>query len=475
MAGPDLCFLPATELAARLRRRELAAREVLAAHLEQIERVNPAVNAIVTLVAERAMSEAVAADEALAAGHAPGPLHGLPLAVKDLHLTAGIRTTFGSPLFAHHVPPLDALVVARERAAGAIVVGKTNVPEFGAGSQTFNTLFGPTRNPYDLTKTCGGSSGGAAAALACGLVALADGSDMGGSLRNPASFCNVVGLRPAPGRVPSWPALLGWQTLGVEGPMGRTVADVALFLSAIAGPETRAPVSIADDPGRFARPLGCDLHGTRVAWATLGLPYEPAVREVVDATRATFEALGCQVEDAEPELAGADEIFHTLRAFSMHAQLGAVAADPERRMLLKDTLRWNVDRGAVLTGPQVAAAEVARTQLYQRVHEFMTRYTAMVLPVSQVLPFDITTEWVDDIEGEPMATYIDWMRSCSWITVTGLPAISVPAGFSATGLPVGVQIVGRHQDEWGLLQLAHAFEQANPVGERRPPPHVLAP
>jgi amidase len=301
------------------------------------------------------------------------------------------------------------------------------------------------------------------------MVPIADGSDMGGSLRNPASFCNVVGLRPSPGRVPSWPAQLGWQTLGVEGPMGRTVADVALPLSAVAGPDSRCPISLAEDGARFRQPLGRDLTGTKVAWATLGLPYEPGVRDVVDATRSTFEALGCIVEDAEPDLANADDIFHAWRALIMQAQLGPVAADPERRHLLKDTLRWNVERAGHLTGPQLANVELARTALYQRMHSFMTTYDVLVLPVSQVLPFDVTTEWVIEIDGQPMGTYIDWMRSCSWITVTGLPAISVPAGFSASGLPVGVQIVGRPQGEWNLLQVAHAFEQATRVGDRRPP------
>ena len=275
----ELCLLTATALARRLRDGEVSAREVLAAHLDRIERIDPSVNAIVTLAAERAADEAMAADEALARGASPGPLHGLPLAVKDLHLTAGIRTTFGSPLFADFVPPVDSLLVARERAAGAIVVGKTNVPEFGAGSQTFNTIFGATLNPYDLTKTCGGSSGGAAVALACGMVPLADGSDMGGSLRNPASFCNVVGLRPSPGRVPSWPAQLGWQTLGVEGPMGRTVADVALLLSAMAGPDTRCPISLAEDGARFRQPLGRDSRARRSPGPTWASPTNrPSVR-----------------------------------------------------------------------------------------------------------------------------------------------------------------------------------------------------
>lgn len=468
MTLEDLCFLTAVELAGRLRAGDVSAREVLGAHLAQIERVNPAVNAVVTLSAERAMQAAADADQSHSTGTVLGPLHGLPLAVKDLHLTKGIRTTFGSPLFSGFVPDEDALIVERERAAGAIIVGKTNVPEFGAGSQTFNAVFGTTRNPYDVTKTCGGSSGGAAVALACGMVALADGSDMGGSLRNPASFCNVVGLRPSPGRVPSYPAQLGWHTFGVEGPMARTVADVALFLSAIAGPDRRSPISIDEAGSRFALPLGRSFTSTRVAWASLGLPYEPEVRRVVDAQRDVFTQLGCTVDDAEPDLTGADEIFHTGRAWLMEAQLGETYRNPALRPKLKSTLQWNIEQGAALTGPQIGRAELRRTAIYQRFRQFMETYEFLVLPVTQVLPFDVEIEWIREVDGVAMDTYIDWMRSCSWITVTGSPAISVPAGFSATGLPVGLQIVGRHHDDRGVLQLAHAFEEANQVGRRRP-------
>src|SRR5947207_1046909 len=257
----DICTLGAIEMARLIRSKQLSARDVLSAHVDQIERVNPRVNAIVTLLADRAMDRASAADEALARGEEVGPLHGLPIAHKDLQPTKGIRTTFGSPIFKDFVPPEDSLIVERIRDAGAIVVGKTNVPEFGAGSQTFNPVFGATLNPYDHSKTCGGSSGGAAAALACGMLPVADGSDMGGSLRNPASFCNIVGLRPSPGRVPSWPAAMAWSTLSVDGPMARSVADVALMLSAIAGPDPRSPIAI-DEPGsRFAAPLDRDFKG----------------------------------------------------------------------------------------------------------------------------------------------------------------------------------------------------------------------
>jgi amidase len=460
--------MTATEMAARLRRKQLSAREVLAAHLDQIERVNPKVNAIVTLVAERAMAQAAAADERLAHGGPIGPLHGLPIAHKDLQDTQGIRTTYGSPIYANHVPTQDTLLVERFKHAGAIAFGKTNTPEFGAGSQTFNMVFGATRNPYDLSKTCGGSSGGAAVALACGMMPIADGSDMGGSLRNPASFCNVVGLRPSPGRVPSWPKDMAWSPLAVDGPMARTVADVALILSAIAGPDARAPISITEPGSLFARPLDRDFKGVRVAWAgdLLGIPFDPRVKTVVDAQRKVFEALGCVVEDAAPDLSEADEVFKTLRAWSFEVALG----DEWRvhRDQLKDTIVWNIEAGMKLTGAQIGAAEVKRTALYHRARVFMQAHEFLVLPTVQAPPFDVTQPFVTEINGAPMTTYIDWMKSCYFITAIGHPAISVPCGFTEDGLPVGLQIVGRHQDDWGVLQLAHAFEQATLVWQQQP-------
>src|SRR6266851_7403851 len=261
MASMELCFLTATELARRIRLKDLSCQEVMATHLTQIERVNPQVNAIVTFLPEQALERARAADEALARGAEVGSLYGLPIAHKDLVLTKGIRTTFGSPIFSDFVPEQDEIIVERLRNAGAITVGKTNTPEFGAGSQTYNSVFGETLNPYDLSKTCGGSSGGAAVALACGMLPLADGSDLGGSLRNPASFCNIVGLRPSPGRVPSWPAADAWSTLSVDGPMARTVADVALMLSAIAGPDPRSPIALGTPGATFSAPLDRDFDG----------------------------------------------------------------------------------------------------------------------------------------------------------------------------------------------------------------------
>ncbi len=463
-----LCRLTAVDMARALRAGQVSAREVMAAHLARIERANPAVNAVVTLVAERAMDQAAAADERLARREAVGPLHGLPVAHKDLHRTKGVRTTFGSPIFRDFVPGEDSLIVERFRHAGAIAVGKTNTPEFGAGSQTFNPVFGRTLNPYDLTKTCGGSSGGSAVALACGMVPLADGTDMGGSLRNPANFCGVVGMRTSPGRVPVWPAPLAWSTLSVDGPMARTTEDLAFFLSAIAGPDRRSPIAI-DEPGAaFASPLERDVKGARIAWWTGlgGIPVDRRVRIIVDAQRAVFESMGCQVEDAEPDFADADEVFMTLRAVAYIGGLGDLVA--AHRDLVKDTVRWEIDRAGRLTAREIGEAEVRRTRLFHRMRAFFARYDCFVLPVAQVPPFDVAEPYVKAIDGVPMANYIDWMRTCYYISATGHPAISVPCGFTDEGLPIGIQLVGRHHGDWPLLQMAHAFERARGLERRWP-------
>jgi len=449
-----------------MRRKEVSAREVLDSHLAQIVRVNPRVNAIVTLAPEQARAQALLADEAAARGEFLGPLHGLPVAHKDLAETRGLRTTFGSPIFKDYVPDFSTLLVERAQRAGAITIGKTNTPEFGAGSQTFNRVFGPTRNPWDLTKTCGGSSGGAAVALACGMLPIADGSDFGGSLRNPASFCSVVGFRPSPGRVPNVPSRNAWSPLSVVGPMARNVQDVALFLSAIAGPDPRAPLSIHEPGSRFAEPLESDCRGLRVAWCAnfAGLPFDPRVSDVVNAQRRTFEEIGCITEDADPDFSGADEAFKTLRALSFCQQHSALLGQQ-----LKRTVVDEIERGARLTGPEIARAETLRSQLFARIGEFMARYDFLVLPVVQVPPFDIEKEYVTEIAGQRMESYVDWMRSCYFISMTALPAISVPAGFTEEGLPVGLQIVGRHHDDFGVLQIAHTYEQATGISHHLPP------
>jgi amidase len=468
MSDAEICFMTATELTQRLRKKELSAREVMAAHIAQIERVNPQVNAIVTFLPERGLAGARAADEKLAHGVAVGPLHGLPMAHKDLVDTKGIRTTRGSPIFKDHVPTEDALIVERLQRAGAITIGKTNTPEFGAGSQTFNAVFGETRNPYDLTKTCGGSSGGAAVALACGMLPMADGSDTGGSLRNPANFCNIVGFRTAPGRVPVYPRNLGWYPISVQGPMARTVQDVALLLSVMAGPDPRSPIAIAEPGSKFDIPLERDFTGVRLAWSRDlgGLPVDPRVTQTIEAQRQVLTALGCIVEEGTPDFRDADEIFKVWRAWNFALTHGDRLKT--QRQLLKDTVIWNTEEGLRLTGSQLGQAELRRTELYHRVRLFMQQYEFLICPVNQVPPFDIKMPYVTEINGVPMETYIDWMKSCYYITVTGHPAISVPCGFTPEGLPVGVQIVGRHQDELGVLQLAHAFEQATQFWRQRP-------
>ena len=465
-APEDLCFTSATDLAAMIRAKKVSAREVMQAHLAQIARVNPAVNAVVTLVADRAMADAAAADEELARGKPRGPLHGLPIAHKDLVATKGIRTTQGSPFFRDFVPDADAPIITLIRNAGALTVGKTNTPEFGAGSHTFNTVFGATKNPYGLTRSCGGSSGGAAVALACGMVPIADGSDTGGSLRNPAAFCNVVGFRPSPGRVSAGRS--SWSPLSTSGPMARSVADVALFLSVLAAPSARSPLVLSDDPARFARRLDRNFKGTRVAWYTgLGrIPFEPEIRRVIEDNRRVFTSLGCVVEEAEPDFTGVDEAFPTLRHLSYHSSYAEMAK--QRPEWIKNTIHWEIAEAERQTGADVARAVTRQDRLYAQAHEFFTRYDYFVLPVTQVAPFDVTIAYPTSVDGVPMQTYIDWMRSCWYVTMMANPAISVPAGFTASQLPVGIQIVGRHRDDWSVLQLAHAFERATEHGLRRP-------
>ncbi|HEY6946200.1 MAG TPA: amidase [Candidatus Acidoferrum sp.] len=468
-AGDDeICYMRARDLAAMIREKKISSRELMQACLKQIARVNPKVNAIVTLVPEeQLMAQALAADEAIAKGNWLGPLHGLPVGVKDLHETKGIRTTHGSPLYKDHIPNLDCLVVEREKKAGAIVIGKTNVPEWGLGSQTFNPVFGPTLNPYDLSKTCGGSTGGGAVALACGMVPLADGSDMGGSLRNPPNFCNVVGLRPSPGRVPNPPTNLGWFTLSVDGPVARNVTDCAFFLSVLAGFDRRSPIAIDQGGSQFAQPLGRDFKGVRVAmFKDLGLPWEPAVRDAVKAQRKAFESLGCIIEEAEPDFKDANECFLMWRHWSVELAFGDILeANADK---LNEYVHWHVLEGRKLTGPQLSRAEAKRTELFQRMRQFMEKYEFFVLPVNQVLPFDVKTHYPTEIAGVRMENYIAWMKSACYISTVGNPAMSVPCAFSESGLPIGIQIVGRHNEDWGVLQMGYAFEQATNIGKRRP-------
>ncbi|MGZ5112685.1 MAG: amidase [Usitatibacter sp.] len=468
MSDLELCYTSAKKLARMIRTRKVSATEVVRAFIARIEDVNPKVNAIVTFLPERALKAAKALDRK---GAAVGPLAGLPIAHKDIVPTKGIRTTFGSPIFADHVPTQDHVIVERLRAAGAILIGKTNTPEFATGAQTFNPIFGATRNPYDLSKTSGGSSGGAAAAVASGMLPFADGSDLGSSLRNPGSFCNVVGFRPTPGRVPNWPFPNAWDTLWSIGPIARSVEDAALLLSAMAGPDPRAPTTHAEPGSIFARPLARDFRKVRVAWSPdLGgaFPVDARVSRALEPARKVLASLGCIVEDAAPDLADADEAFQVQRAVGFVEAYGELLKT--KRALMKDTVVWNIEQGLALDAARIANANVLRSRVFHTMRTFLERYEFLVLPTVQVPPFPVDQPYVTEINGVKLDNYMAWMKSNYLITATTHPAVSVPAGFTADGLPVGLQIVGRYRDDFGVLQLAHAFEDATEVWKRRPAP-----
>jgi amidase len=467
-ATTPLHWWTARDLAAAIRRRDLSAREVVAWHLDRIAEVNPRLNAVVSLRPEAALEEADAADRRVAAGEALGPLHGLPIAIKDLEDTAGIRTTYGSLAFAQHVPEVDSLVVARLRAAGAIVVGKSNTPEFGVGSHTFNEVFGATRNPWAPDRSPGGSSGGAGAALAAGLLPIADGSDHGGSIRNPASFNNVVGLRPTPGLVPDPDDGDIWDTAAVVGPMARTVGDLALMLTAISGPDPHSPLSHGDRAA-FAPELSDDLAGLRVAWCpdVGGLPVEPEVLTVLAQARDCLAALGCEVEDVELDLSGADEAFETLRALAFARGFGPSLA--ALRGLAKDTLIWNVEQGLALDAPAIARAMTAKSEVFTMFADLLQRFDVLAAPAAQVVPFPVEQEYPLEVAGVAMPHYLGWMRACSRITMSSHPVAAVPAGFTGDGLPVGLQLVGRYRGDRRLLEHAAAWEAASGLTQRHPP------
>lgn len=460
----EICFTPARKLARLIQSRKLSATEVVRAFIAQVERVNPKVNAIVTFLPDEALKAAKAFDRK----RQKLPLSGLPIAIKDVIATKGVRTTWGSLVYKDHVPTEDHILAERLKKAGAILIGKTNTPEFGAGSQTFNQVFGATRNPYDLSKTCGGSSGGAAVAVAAGMVPFADGGDFAASLRNPGNYCNVIGFRPSTGRVPAYPHPYPWSNLSELGPMARTAADAAFLLSVIAGPDARAPTSICEPGSAFLKPLKRSFKKTRIAWSRDmgGLPVEPAVTKVLEAQRSIFKDLGCSIEDAEPDFSGATEAFETLRGLTYQHRIGALIQ--EHRDKLKDTVVWNYEEGRKLGAPEIAKAEALRTALYHRMRKFLEKYDFFACPVNQLPPFPVDQDYPTEIAGTKMDNYLDWMKSCYYITTTTHPAISVPAGFTDDGLPVGIQIVGRYRDDFGVLQLAHAFEQATQVWKRRP-------
>ena len=476
LAIDPIVALDAEALSQAIHTRQLSCREVMWAYLGHIERFNPQVNALVSLrEGEALLAEADERDRELACGQSHGWMHGMPQAIKDLAATAGLRTTLGSPLFAEQVPAHDAVSVARVRASGAIIVGKSNVPEFGLGSQSYNTLFGTTTNAYDHRRVAGGSSGGAAAALAMRLLPVADGSDMMGSLRNPAAFNNVFGLRPSQGRVPYGPTPeLFMQQLATEGPMGRTVKDVARLLSVQAGRDPCAPLSLSDGPRDFAAGLQRNFKGVRVGW--LGnfdgyLPMDDGVLSLCEAALADFAELGCEVEACQPgfDLARLWQCWLTHRHFLVHGNLGATYADPSKRALLKPEAQWEVEGGLCLTAAQVYKASLDRSAWYQALHALFERYDFLLLPSAQVFPFDAAEPWPKVVGGQVMDTYHRWMEVVIGPTLAGLPSMSVPVGFNAAGLPMGLQIIGPAQADQAVLQLAFAHEQLTRWVERRPP------
>jgi len=465
-----LCDLSAIDMLALLRSKEISSSELLHAHFERIDAVNPQVNALVTLAdIDTLCTQAATADACWMRGDWLGPLHGLPVSQKDLTATRGVRTTFGSTIFADHVPDHDALIVRRCATAGALMLGKTNTPEFGSGSHTFNEVFGVTRNPWDLSKSAGGSSGGAAASVACGMNPLACGSDMGGSLRNPAAWNNIVGLRPSPGRVPRAPDANGWATLGVDGPMARTVADVALLLSAIAGPSGETATEINESGIRFAQPLQRDFRGTRIAMATSlpGVPVDPQICATVEAQASVFEALGCEVEFTAPDLSDAEDVFRMERAWMIGSLVDRL--DEHARSRLKPEIHDEYRLHRSLSAADLGAMFTRKTALFNRMRAFMDHHAFFVLPTTQMLPFDAALRSPASFMGQQYASYIDWMRICWYLSSTEAPVLSVPCGFSREGLPIGMQIVGGYRDDWGVLQLGHAFETAAALPAARPP------
>ena len=462
----DLCNKSAVDLVRLLAARKIGCVEVMDAHLAQIERLNPRLNAIVTLIADRA--RATAAEFDAKPPNVLPPLWGIPTAHKDLLQTRGIRTTFGSTLYADNIPDRDDLIVERIRSAGAIAIGKTNTPEFGAGSQTFNRVFGATRNPYDETRTCGGSSGGAAVALAARMLPLADGSDLGGSLRNPASFCNVLGLRPTPGRVPAHPTMNPWFDMSVLGPMARSVDDIALFLAVMVGDDPRVPLALTDPGSTFYPVTPLDLRGVRIALTTdFGLPVQAEIKTCIEATGRLLQSLGASVEIACPDLTGAGEVFHVLRANGFCERFAPLP--PKARAELKDTIRWNLEVGEALTVADLDRAWATRRAVFERVATFFGRYDFLIGPTTQVLPFDVDQPYPTQIDGVAMKDYLEWMQSCARVTVTGCPALSLPAGFSADGLPIGMQIVAPVRAEARLLAFAKTVEAATHYASRTPP------
>ncbi|MDX2178999.1 MAG: amidase [Bryobacteraceae bacterium] len=476
-AGLEIVSWNANDLARRIKAKEVSCVEVMDAYLAQIRRYNPRVNAIVALQDEAGLrAQAAERDRQLARGEYLGWMHGMPQAIKDTAWAKGIVSTSGSPILKDFVAPEDAVITERAKKAGAIVIGKTNVPEFALGSNTFNPVYGTTYNPYNLKKTVGGSSGGAAAALAAHMLPVADGSDMGGSIRNPSAYCNVYGLRPSAGVVPFAPTEEVFvQQFATEGPMGRTVKDVAMLLSIQAGHDPRAPLSVNLDPSQFAGALESDVKGKKIAWMGDWNGYfatEPGVLDVCRDSLKYFTSLGCIVEEALPDFDPEElwQIWLTHRAWIIGNYLGRFYADPAKRALMKDTARWEVETSGNLTSSQVFASSMRRSAWAQAVRIFFEKYDFAIAPTAQVFPFDASIPYPKEVGGRTMQTYHQWMGIVLPWTMAGTPIMNAPAGFNAAGLPMGFQIISKRQAELAVLKMSYAYERESKWVERHPAP-----
>ncbi len=454
----ELYRLTARETITRLKAGEITPLDAIDAALARIEAVDGRVNALPTLVPERARDRARKLMERPPAER--GLLAGLPVAIKDLNPVEGVRTTYGSPIYADHVPDASDIAVLRIEAAGGIVLAKSNTPEFGAGGQTFNEVFGATRNPWNTSLTCAGSSGGAAVALATGQVWLAHGSDLGGSLRTPGAFCSVVGLRPSPGRVPRGPSDGSFNYLSVNGPMARNVADAALFLDVMAGLDPRDPLSWPAPSVPYRDAVAAPARPRRIAFSPdLGfMPVDPEVRDICARAMAQFETMGVAVEERTPDFSGAMDAFHTFRAVLFvtdHAERMRAHRDK-----FKPEILWNYDKGQALTAGDIARAESTRVALFERMADFFGEFDLLACPTAAVPPYSVDQRYVDRIGDTVFDNYVDWMGLQCAVTVTSSPAISIPCGFTADGRPVGLQLVARPRGEAELLQAAALFEQA---------------
>jgi len=479
-AIPDIVMMDARALAAAIAAKKLSCVEVMTAYLDHIARFNPQVNAIVALQdRDKLLAQARERDAQLARGEKMGPLHGLPHAVKDLQPVKGIVSTSGSPILKNFVPSADSIPVERMRAAGVIFVGKTNTPEFGLGSHTYNPVYGATHNAYDQSKTAGGSTGGGAVALAMRMLPLADGSDYGGSLRNPAGWNNVVGFRNSLGVVPTAGEDVWMPAMGVTGAMGRNVSDLALLLSTQAGFDPRAPMSLDGAGSRFLAPLETNFRGKRIGWLNDlngAAPYEAGVLELCREALKTFETIGCTVEIATPQASVEDawQAFVKLRQFQQGSNFRIFYDDPAKRALLKPEAIYEIEGGMKLSAFDVTNASIARTRWSNAFHHLFERYDYLVMPTAQLFPFDIKETWPHQIAGKTMRSYHEWMVAICMVTLSGCPSLAVPAGFSATGLPMGIQIIGPVHHDMDCLKLGHAYEQASNWTAKHLPPLLRA-